>query len=374
MPRSIALRRPLRFAALLLLAAATDHGPLALAGDAPSVTVDQKKEKASLLAPAELAELAEKSSVKYSTTIVKDPGELPEFRHPGYPAEPLKPIENPLVIVGPGGSRTLTQVRFTPKTSEALKKAEELYQAKDYGAALEIYQAAAADDPECSLIRQNIGDCYLLTRNFKLALKSYQKSTALNPADFHGFWYQASALDALKKYPRARRMYARALAMSPRYANLIGAINNRSSQLGIKAEAEIFHPKAMARPEGDGYAVHTVESTHWWIYGLCKAIWLAEPDHREALTGSREHRWTNTEDLECTANLLARYESLRKSGETPPEPELDRLLEVLDAKLLGAFVSYEFGSRVTPDFVLYLDEGEQERIARFVERFVFQPK
>lgn len=372
MVRPRAPRRRFRLVAVLLLAAAIGHGALAGDGDAPKV--QQKKERASFLAPPELAGLAEKSSVQYGSTIVKDPGELPEFRHPGYPSEPRKSLENPMISVGPGGSRTLTQFQFTPKTAEALEKAEELFSAEDYGAALEIYQAAVADDPKCYLLHRDIGDCYFLTGNFKLALNAYEKSTALNTANFHGFWYQGSALTELKKYPKARRMYARALAMSPRYAKLIEAINSRSYKLKIKAEEEIFHPKAMARSEGDSYVVYTVEPNHWWIYGLCRAIWLAEPDHREALTGSREHDWTSTEELECIANLLERYATSRKSGETPAEPELDRLLEVRDAKLLDAFVSYEFGSRVLPDFVICLDEDQQERIARFVERFVFQPQ
>ena len=374
MARSIVLRRPLRFAALFLLSAVAVHGPLALAGDEPQVTVEHRKGKAPLFTPAELADLAEKSSVKYSTTIVKDPGELPEFRHPGLPAETPKPVPDPMIVVGRDGSRSLTQEQFTPATLEAHEKGEEPFQAKNYDAALEIYRAAAAVDPDCALLHQDMGDCYYLTKNFSSALREYRKAAALNPANFHAFWYQGSALTELKKYGKARQAYARALAMSPRYTKLIDAINNRSDRLGFQAQAGIFHPKAMARPEGDGYTIHSVEATHWWMYGLCKAIWLAEPDHREALIGSREHRWTSVEELECTANLLARYATNRETEEAPAEPELDRLLRVLDDKMLGEFISYEFGSRVFPEYVLCLDEKEQERVARFVDRYVFQPK
>ena len=342
-------------------------------GGSSAVRAEEKK-RAAFLSPAEMAELGDKSKVQYGTKIVKDASELPEFRHSGFPKEALKPLLNPMVAVGDDGSRSLFQVKFSEATLKALGKAEERYQAKQYLEALEIYRAAAEADPKCAVLHLNMGDCYLLSGNAMAALEQYEMATTLNPADFHGYWFQGSALAELKKYDKARHAYARALAMSPRYPGLIEAINKRSDELGVKAEAEIFHPKAMARPEGDSFVVHTVDLTHWWLYGLCKAIWLAEPDHREALTGHREHRWTNTEELECTANLVAMYHTRRDAGETPVEPELDRLLDVLGAQQLDAFVNYEIGSRFSPEFVLYLDETEQEKVARFVEKYVFQPK
>jgi tetratricopeptide (TPR) repeat protein len=365
MIRSSAFRRGVSVAAVVTLAATI--------GGASAVRAEEKK-RAAFLSPAEMTELGDKSKVKYGTKTVKDASELPEFRHPGFPKETQKPLSNPMVSVGADGSRSLSRIQFSEVTLKALEKAEERYQAKQYLEALEIYRSAAEADPKCAVLHLNMGDCYLLSGNAMAALEQYEKATALNPADFHGYWFQGNALAELKKYDKARHAYARALAMSPRYPGLIEAINKRSEDLGVKAEAEIFHPKAMARPEGDSFVIHTVDQTHWWLYGLCKAIWLAEPDHREALTGHREHRWTNTEELECTANLVALYHTRRDAGETPVEPELDRLLDALGAQQLGAFVSYEFGSRFSPEFVLYLDETEQERVAGFVEKFVFQPK
>ena len=365
MVRSSAFCRGVGAAAVVALAATL--------GGAFAVRAEEKK-RGAFLSPAEMAELGDKSKVKYGTTIVKDASELPEFRHPGFPKETPKPLPNPMVSVGADGSRSLTRVQFSDATLKALEKAEGHYQAKQYLEALEIYRGAAEADPKCAVLYFNMGDCYLLSGNAMAALEQYEKGTALNPADFHGYWFQGSALTELKKYDKARRAYARALAMSPRYPGLIEAINKRSDALGVKVEAKSFHPKAMARPEGDSFVIHTVDQTHWWLYGLCKAIWLAEPDHREALTGHREHRWTNTEELECTSNLLVRYDASRKAGEAPAEPELDRLLDVLLTQQLGAFVNYEFGSRVTPEFMLYLDESEQEKVAGFVEKYVFQPK
>ena len=54
----------------------------------------------------------------------------------------------------------------------------------------------------------------------------------------------------------------------------------------------------------------------------CKAIWLGEPSHREALTGSTDHGFTSTEELECLASAASVYESELRKGE---ELRIDRL-------------------------------------------------
>jgi len=81
----------------------------------------------------------------------------------------------------------------------------------------------------------------------------------------------------------------------------------------------------MARPEGDAYVVYFVETTYWWLYGMCRAVWLAEEGHRVELTGKPDHQWTSTEELECTFILLMRYRTERDK-EGAREPQLDFLL------------------------------------------------
>jgi tetratricopeptide (TPR) repeat protein len=257
--------------------------------------------------------------------------------------------------------------------SKALDEAEPKYQANHYGEALMIYRDALTHDPDCYVLHMNAGDCYLFSGNPLAALASYDRALELNRSDFHAHWYRGSALLELDRRAEARASYARALALSPRQGNLIQSINNRSDRLGFRARGDLFHPLAVARHEGDTFNIYSVDSTHWWIYGLCRAIWLAEAGHRKNLTGREGHGWTNTEELECTANLLVSYRTDRDSGKSPAEPELDHLLEVLDAHRLGAFVDYEFGSRVAGDYSVLLDRDAQDRLVEFVDRFVFEP-
>ena len=330
-------------------------------------------EQGHFLTPRELAELGEKSEVQYATTIVKNVSELPAFRHPGLPKSGLlQGTAYPVISRGSDGSRSLFSFRLSALASKALEDAEPLFQSKDYTRALPIYRKASLKDPKCYVLYMSMGDCYLFSGNPVAALDNYDKAIALNPDDFHGHWFRASALIELEKPEEARHAYARALAMAPQNQSLLKAINSRTGRLGVHAKEELFHPRAMARQEGDKFVIYTVEGLHWWLYGLCKAVWLAEPGHRRDLTGSTDQRWTNTEELECMANLLASYRTEKDDGKVSPEPELDLLLDVLSSGSLGSFVNYQFGSQVTSDYAILLDDESQAKLSRFVEQYVFE--
>jgi tetratricopeptide (TPR) repeat protein len=366
--------RSLLFRRIFLIAAMA----LAIATGARSGLRADESEKKPYMTAQEMLALAEASKVQYVFDTVKSADKLPAYRHPAWPQKPLSRTPDPYVEVHPDGSRSLGRIQFSKETTEAMRKADVFFQKKQYLEALEIYREAAKADPKCHLLALDMGDCYLFSGNLPAAVEQYEKAIALNPADFHGYWYRASALLELKRQDEARHAYARALAMVPRYPEILKAIHARSDRLGIDVREAIFHPKAAAQQKGDKFIVSTVVEKpprpYWLVYGLCRAIWMAEEDHRLAMTNHREHNWTNTEDLECTGNLLAMYDAMKEDGKVPADPELDLLYGALMDRQLDAFVGYEFGSQATPDYALYLDDAQQERMADFVEKYVFQPK
>ncbi len=333
---------------------------------------EHPRKKGEFLTPAELAELGEKSKVSYGSKSVASSADLPVYQPPGFPKDgPLKGTPYPEISRGDNGSRSLTSYQLSPVAKKVLEEAEPLFQANDYKQALAIYLDAVSKDPKCYVLYLSIGDCYLFSGNPVAALENYDKAIELNADDYHGYWFRASALLDLGKPEEARHAYARALAMSPGKPSLLKAINASSSRLGIHAREELFHPQAMARPEGDAYVVYFVDTTYWWLYGMCRAVWLAEEGHRMELTGKPEHKWTSTEELECTFILLMRYRTERDK-EGAREPQLDFLLEIFDSEQLDAFVNYDFASRVTSDYAILLDDKSQEKMTKFVEQFVFQ--
>ena len=328
-------------------------------------------DKPRFLTPQELAELGDKSKVAFATKIVAGPADLPALEHPGWStAATIHPIPYPAITTGRDGSRALVSYRCSDGAMKALEAAEQSFQKKAYDAARVIYEAALHEDPSCYILDFNAGNCYLFSGNPERALQFYDKALKLNPADYRGQWFRASALVALGRSEEARLAYRQALAMSPQNPDLLAAIKSHAAELGIDVRDVSFRPSAVARVEGKGVTIYTVNKPHWWVYGLCKGIWLGDEAHRLQMSGDTQHNWTTTEDLECLGALLAKYKSSRDAGDTASEAQLDTLLTVLDQRLLGEFITYEFGPRVSPYFTILLPEPTLQEIARYVDRFV----
>lgn len=339
---------------------------------AGSTLLTQAESKTRFFTPQELADHGEKSEVSYATTIVSRPEELPTIRQAQAPNDvEFSRLAFPRIIEERDGTRTLVATTVTENTLEALTTAEPLFDRDQYDEARAIYEAALLSDPTSHVLLSHVGDCLLLSDQAEQALEYYDKSIKINPDDFHGYWYRASAQFALKRYEDARLSYSRALAMAPFHQEILQTVKSRSELLNIQEVRENgFSAQATARAEGEVYRNYTVDKTYWWLYGLCKAVWLAEEDHRLRLTGRAAHNWSSTEELECLGVLLARYKSMRDSGGTQVEPQLDVLLKVLEAGLLGEFISYQFGSKITPHFTILLPTESQEQIAGYVSEFV----
>lgn len=324
-----------------------------------------------LLTPQELADLGDKSKVAFATKLLETPAELPELQHPGRPAAgAVDTIPNPSIAVGSGGSRSLVSYQCTNGALKAREAAEPSFRKKAYDAARVIYEAALQEDPACYILDFNVGDCYLSAGNPTRALEFYDKAFKLNPADYRGPWFRANALIALGRSEDARMAYGQALAMSPQNPDLLAAIKSHAKELGLDVRDISFRPAAGARIEGQGVTIYTVNKPHWWVYGLCRGIWLGDEAHRLQMTGDAQHTWTTTEDLECLGALLAKYKTSRDAGDTPTEAQLDTLLTVLDQTLLGEFVMYEFGPSVSPYYTILLPEQTQKAISRYVDTFV----
>lgn len=331
----------------------------------------RSEEPGRFLTPSELADLGEKSKVLFATELIETPADLPNVRHPGWPPEGKNlSLPHPAILTDGDGSRFLTTFRCSPGATTALEKAEGPFQQKSYDTARAIYEAALGEDPDCYLLALAAGDCHLLSGDPARALSFYDRAIASNPADFHGHWFRASALSDMRLGQEALAAYSRALAMAPGYPKLLSAIRSRADSLGVDVRDGWFQPAATARLEGPGVTIYTLNKPHWWVYGLCKGIWLGEESHRVRITGKAQHNWTTSEEMECLGALLTQYESSRDAGKAEPEPQLDTLLDVVQQGLLWEFVAYEFGSRFSPHLVILQPDPAQARIAEHVRRYV----
>jgi tetratricopeptide (TPR) repeat protein len=330
-------------------------------------------EERRFLTPQEIIQLVDRSDVSYAITVLDDTETVPIHSHPALSkAGSLEPLPFPQIAKSPDGGRRLLNYPLSDSTLRALERAEPLFDSSKFDEALRIYLVAAEMEPGCCVLHRQIGDCHGLTGRPGAALVSYDRAIELNPVDFRSHGSKAIALLDLGRTEEARDAFARALALSPQNREILRVIRPSQDELGIDLYDTPFTPRASARDEGDEIAVYTAEPTHWFVYGLCKAIWIGEESHRKEFTGKKDHRWTTTEEQACFRALVAMYSSQRETKEIEADPELDRLLRILKDGMLQSFILYEIGSKTSPHFTILFDEDTLNDLVEYVNRYVFR--
>lgn len=271
------------------------------------------------------------------------------------------------------GTNQLTEYQSPPKATPLMKSGDAAFAAGNYAEATAFYRKVLELSPNNYFALLFLGDCAYRSGFAEDALEMYRKAEAANPAAPQSYFFQASVLTDQGQREQALDAYAEALIRSSRRATLLKAIAVRAKKLGIVPPTDLFHPQAVAQQVDGKFRVCLASTTaHWIAYGLCKAMWLGEPGHREALTGSTDHHFSNIEEQECLGALLSYYGSQRRAGKTPPEPELDRLLTIAEAGMMDGFILLELATRAAPQAPLYVSEGSRRALKAYVRRFVFE--
>lgn len=278
---------------------------------------------------------------------------------------------HPRVVVGEDGSRTLERVTFDQGCRALLAEAEPFFRQRDYQRAGVLYRRAAERYPDCYLAFASVGDSLYFAGHYQQALGWYERVIARNPYDFLGHFYRANTLFRLGRMEQARAGYVQALARRPHRATVLKVLRSVGSALGARLHDEPFQPRALARREGEAVAVYAdLDRPDWLAYGLCKAAWIGEPQHRAARGKSEEEGWTNVEERECLLAMLAVYRGQVADGSAPEDPALERLYAAAEEGLLDAYLWYEIAYRASPDITVLLPEALFDDIVRYVDRFV----
>ncbi len=323
------------------------------------------------LGPAEILQLMEKSSVTYKV----DPQDSP----PGGWAEQLwprrlEPVTWPQVVEE-GGRRFIREWPIPPEVHQLIADAEPHYQAHRYDEAAKLYTRATERCPSCYLAWLFRGDAALFAEDPTTALAHYDKAAQLNPHDYRAHFYRGSALVRLERYEEARDAWAWSLVLHPRNP-VIRQFFQNNPEVGLVITGDVVVPRGIARKEEDAVVIHFDPDRHpaWFAYANCKAIWLGEPSHREALTGSTEHPFSSTEELECLASAASVYESeLRKGEEAREDDSLARLRTIIQDKMASELILFEMAARVHPQMALTLDDEARKRLHAYVLAYVLVP-
>jgi hypothetical protein len=130
----------------------------------------------------------------------------------------------------------------------------------------------------------------------------------------------------------------------------------------------VLKPRALARQEEGAVGIYAdMDEPSWLGYGICKAVWIGEPSHRQEMIGSTKHRWTSREETECIAALATGYLRYREKKQ---DPALERLLAIIEEGYASELIVYEAASRMAPHVTLTLDGSQRQRMQAFVLKHV----
>jgi tetratricopeptide (TPR) repeat protein len=365
-----------RWSAVLLLTSACATTPRPASGEgsgeavAQSVRMVPDTRSRHFLTPPELMKRIESSPVQYLIQDLESlKGIAPEQLVDAVWPQGPEPLEVPVVEPSADGSRAVRPAKFKPEAMALIQQAEVHYRAKRYAEAETLYARALEKEPGNYLAALNLGDTALFSGDAKTALTRYERAARLNPDDHRSYFFRGTALVQLDRMAEARDMYAWALTLRPEHPYVLRALEQNADTLGIRVQPRVLRPRALARVEDKGVSVHVDPESPWFIYGLCRALWLGEESHREEMTGERDYHPTNIEELECLGLLGAVYARFQEEGK-PKDPALERFMRIVEDGYGKELILYEVLGRQAPHVVLTLEPQARERLHQYVLRHV----
>jgi tetratricopeptide (TPR) repeat protein len=280
-------------------------------------------------------------------------------------------MDFPTVQKQPDGTTHVVPYVFDAASMAVLEQGETDFRAKRYAEASAQYRKALEVSPANYLAWSYLGDCALYQGQGAEALADYDRALELNPFDYRLWFYKGDALLQTREVAQAYDAWAMSLVLNPRNAGLIARLGR--TPVGLTVFPEMLHPRSFARREGEEVAVYSpAKDQAWLIYGLCKALWIGEPAHRQEMGAGGG--WSSVEEHECLANLIAVYESSRGKAGFVADSDLDRLVKTaLGDRELEEAILYEIGSRIDPQITLGLNDRQRELVRRYVLTHVIVP-
>lgn len=334
----------------------------------PGMSRAETKEENGYLSPSELFAVMDKSEQTYELQDAEALGDLKaeDYASVYWPSNEGG-VQFPWIELDGHGGRSLSGYDLGEGCVSILAKAEPHFDAKNYEKSRKLYLKATNKFPKCYLAYASLGDTYYFNGNALEALPWYLKSIELNPYDFRGYFYKANALHALARFDEARAAYLTALAMKPHRESITGAIKERLADIGAEFIDSPFTPRALARQEKDKIVIYTSADTpYWMVYGMCKAVWIGEPAHREARTGDREYSWSLQEERQCLFSMLESYYASREEGELESDPEMERIFAVAKDDLIDGFILYEIVYQIHGDFLILYPDSLRDEVLKYV--------
>jgi tetratricopeptide (TPR) repeat protein len=150
--------------------------------------------------------------------------------------------------------------------SEDMKKdltaANDLYDKKDYPAAIEAYKAFLAKFPDAYFIWRNIGNAYFLTEKYDEAEAAYKEALAKNPADIEAMIGIGNCYSNRGNTDAAMEWYGKVSIDKLNDPGLLYSVGMSYFQTQKLAEAAAFFEKALSLDETQIDALYQLGITY----------------------------------------------------------------------------------------------------------------
>jgi tetratricopeptide (TPR) repeat protein len=264
---------------------------------------------------------------------------------------------------------------LAPEVEALMGQAVKDFEARRYDEAEKLSRRILAACPDCYLAHEYLGNIALARRAPKTAVTHFRRALQLNPEDSRLHEDLGNALVQLGQRKAAREALAWALVFAPRDPSLRKHLEAHRG-VGMEFKGDVIIPRGYAYKKGEEMIIlyDPLYGPAWIVFGTCKAVWHADPEHRRELTGNSEHFFTSVEDLECLS-LTAVAHALQKQHleQENVDPTLDRLLEVMKDDMLTELVLFEVMPRIHPQVTLTFDDGMRQRLWKYVLKHVLVP-
>lgn len=327
-------------------------------------------EKPPYLGPREIIQLLEASANSYAIAPgSRGKGELADPYAVLFP-EKYEPID-PVRVVVVDGRRMLEPYPMSEQMVGVMVEAQKHFAASDAHGARAQYDRAIALDSTFYLPYNYFGDTYMMERDAEGALPHYRRAVELNPDHYQPHYNYGAALYYLGRFDEARTELVRALVLNPRHENTYMLLRGWGEDLGVRLVDTLLTPGGIAVRDGRSVKIvyDTAAGAGWLIYAMAKGMWLGEPDHRRAMLGGDREGWSSIEERECLGALLAAYVGRDRTKE-PADPQLDRLVAIVDEGFIDEFILYEIATRINPQTTLVVPDELRRSLEEFVGRFV----
>ncbi len=173
----------------------------------------------------------------------------------------------------------IARSQSTPEVKRLLEEGRRLVNARDYDAALAVYQRAAALEPKNPTIHSGIGFLQAQSGNFRGALTSYRRAIALNGNNSDYYYAVAYIHGNLGDFKASKEAYRKAIQLNRNNVNAYLGLMVTQSRLGDYDAAKWAYEQLIEREPKNARA-----------HELMGSIFKKQGKRQEAISQLRQAR------------------------------------------------------------------------------------